>query len=628
MAKLDSFTLRDPIRESLLFNRRLMFTIAVVVILTLVLIARLFQLQVINNAHYTTLSENNRVNILPIAPIRGLIYDRNGILIAHNVPSFILHIVAERVENMDATLSQLKQLITLTDREIKQFKRQLRRKRKFVSIPLRYRLSDAEVARITVNQYRLPGVQIKAELSRHYPIGKLMAHVAGYVGRISEADLRQLDTRDYGASSHIGKVGIEKYYENILHGKIGFQRVETNAQGRIIKVLERTLPTPGQTLYLNVDVNLQAVAHKAFGEDNGALVAMDPETGAILAMASVPTYDPNVFVHGLGTDDFKKLSQSPDRPLFNRALQGQYPPGSTLKPLLGLAGLELDEIHAYNPINCKGWYMLDDDVDERRYRDWKRKGHGATSLIDAIAESCDIYFYDLSYNLGIDRIHQYLSTFGLGKKTGIDLEGELSGIIPNKEWKRRNYNEMWYPGETLINGIGQGFMLTTPLQLASFTAALSQVGKRVKPVILKATQDPKTQLIQAIEPEALQSVHQINLNNWETILRAMRKVVHGVKGSARGIGYGLKYKIAGKTGTSQVFGIKEGERYKKEELKKKLHDHALFVGFAPFDKPRIAVSVIVENGGGGGSVAAPIVRKVMDYYLLGKGNEPVPIKQP
>lgn len=626
MAKFDSFTLRDPIRESLLFNRRLMITIAIVIVLTLVLLGRLFQLQVINNAHYTTLSEKNRVNIMPIAPTRGMIYDRNGVLIAHNVPSFILQIVAERVDNMEATLSLLGQLITLTDREIKRFKRQLRRKRNFVSIPLRYRLSDAEVARIAVNQYRLPGVQIKAELSRHYPIGGLMAHVAGYVGRISEADLRRLDTREYRASSHIGKVGIEKYYEDLLHGKIGFQRVETNAQGRIIKVLERNLPTPGQTLYLNVDVNLQAVAYKAFGEDNGALVAMDPQTGAILAMVSVPTYDPNVFVHGLAIDEFRTLSKSPHRPLFNRALQGQYPPGSTLKPMLGLAGLELDEIYAYNPIDCKGWYMLDDDVDERRYRDWKREGHGSTNLIDAITESCDIFFYDLSYNLGIDRIHQYLSAFGLGKKTGIDLEGELNGIIPNKEWKRRHYNEMWYPGETLINGIGQGFMLTTPLQLVSFTATLSQAGKRVKPVILQATQDPKTRLIQTVEPEPLQSVHQIKIANWETILRAMRKVVHGIKGTARGMGYGLKYQMAGKTGTSQVFGIKEGEKYRKDKLKKKLHDHALFVGFAPFEQPRIAVAVIVENGGGGGSVAAPIVRKIMDYYLLEKGNESVLIK--
>lgn len=627
MAKFDSFTFRDPLRESLLFNRRLMFTIAVIIILTLLLIVRLFQLQVFNHTHYTTLSEKNRVNIVPIAPTRGMIYDRNGVLIAHNVPSFILNIVAERVKNMDATLALLKQLITLTDKEISRFRQQLRSKRKFVSIPLRYRLNDAEVARVAVNLYRLPGVQIQAELSRHYPTGKLMSHVVGYVGRISEADLRRLDTSEYSASSHIGKVGIEKYYEDTLHGQIGFQRVETNAQGRIIKVLERTLPTPGKTLYLNVDVNLQAVAYKAFGEDNGALVAMNPETGAILAMASVPGYDPNVFVHGLEADDYQKLSKSPSRPLFNRALQGQYPPGSTLKPLLGLAGLELDEIYTYNPIDCKGWYMLDDDVDERRYRDWKREGHGSTNLIDAITESCDIYFYDLSYKLGIDRIHQYLSAFGMGKQTGIDLEGELDGILPNKEWKRRNYNEMWYPGETLINGIGQGFMLATPLQLVSFTATLSQAGKRVKPVILQATQDPKTNAIQAVEPAPLPSVHQIKFGHWETILRAMHKVVHGLKGTARGISHGIQYKMAGKTGTAQVFGIKEGEKYRQDKLSKKLHDHALFIGFAPFDKPSIAVSVIVENGGGGGSVAGPIVRKVIDHYLLGKGNEPEPVKQ-
>ena len=626
MARLDSFTLRDPLRESLLFNRRLIFTIAVVGILTLVLIFRLFQLQVFNHDHYTTLSEKNRVNIVPIAPTRGMIYDRNGVLIAHNVPTYMLEIVPEMVDNMKDTLAVLKQLVSLTDKEIAQFKRQTRRKRKFVSVPLRYRLSDAEVARVAVNQYRLPGVQIKAELSRHYPLGTLMAHVVGYVGRISEADLRTLDTTEYGASSHIGKVGVENFYEDTLHGKIGYQRVETNAQGRIIKVLERTLPTPGKSIYLNIDVNLQAVAYKAFGEDSGALIAMDPETGAVLAMVSAPSYDPNQFVHGLETEEFQKLSKSPSRPLFNRAMQGQYPPGSTLKPLLALAGLELDEVYTYNPINCKGWYMLNDDVDERRYRDWKREGHGPTNLIDAVAESCDIYFYDLSYKLGIDRIHQYLTAFGMGKTTGIDMDGELSGTVPNKEWKRRNYNEIWFPGETLINGIGQGFMLATPLQLASFTAALSQYGKRVKPVILQSTQDPMTREIQAVQPEPLQAVHQIKFSNWETILNAMRKVVHGVKGTARGISYGIKYNMAGKTGTAQVFGIKEGERYKQEELKKKLHDHALFVGFAPYEKPRIAVAVIVENGGGGGTVAAPIVRKVMDYYLLGKSDELQTIK--
>ena len=625
MAKLDSFTLRDPLRESLLFNRRLMFAIAGIAILSLFLVGRLFQLQVINNAHYSTLSEKNRVNILPIAPIRGLIYDRNGVLVAHNIPSFYVNVVPEQVEDMDATLELLTELINLTDQEIKRFKGQLRRKRQFVSIPLRYRLNETEVARLAVNQYRLQGVQLKTEMLRHYPIGQTMAHVVGYVGRISETDLRTLDMKQYGASSHIGKVGIEKFYEDLLHGSIGHQRVETNAQGRIIKVLERTLPTPGKTLYLNVDSNMQAVAYKAFGENNGALMALDPETGAVLAMVSAPSYDPNIFVHG--TDDFQAISRSPQRPLFNRALQGQYPPGSTLKPLLGLAGLELDEVYPYNPIDCKGWYMLEDDVDERRYRDWKREGHGSTNLISAIAESCDIYFYDLSYNLGIDRIHQYLSAFGMGKKSGIDMEGELVGIVPNKEWKRANYNEMWFPGETLINGIGQGFMLATPVQLAGFTAALTQGGKRYQPSILKATQDPKSQAIENTTAVPLESVHQIKFTNWEVILRAMRQVVHGRLGSARGIGYGIKYQMAGKTGTSQVFGIKQGERYRQDKLSKKLHDHALFVGFAPFNKPTIAVSAIVENGGGGGTVAAPIVRKVIDYYLMGKVDESQPNEQ-
>jgi len=624
MADFNQFTFKDHVRESLIFNRRLMVAIAVVSILTLLLLGRLFQLQVINYNHYTTLSEKNRVNIVPIAPTRGLIYDRNGVLIAQNVPSFILEVVAEHVDDMEQTLSELKSLVALSDNELKSFKRQLKRKRAFVSIPLRYRLTDEEVARVSVNFYRLPGINIKAELARHYPIGKLMAHVAGYVGRISERDLRRLNQSEYSASSYIGKVGIEKSYENLLHGKVGFQRVETNANGRILKVLERTLPIPGKTLYLNVDANLQAVAEKAFGDDNGAVVALDPSTGAVLALASIPSYDPNIFVQGLDSETFKILRKSPSRPLFNRAVQGQYPPGSTIKPLLGLAGLELDEARAHDSIICRGWYMLDDDIDQRRYRDWKREGHGSTDLTEAITESCDVYFYDLAYRLGIDRIHQYLSAFGLGKNTGIDIEGELNGIIPSKDWKRRNYNEIWYPGETLINGIGQGYMLSTPLQLASITATLSRYGKRMKPLLLHSIQDPKDKSLQLIQPQTLPSVHMIDSSHWGTVLRAMKRVVHSARGTARGISHGLTYQMAGKTGTAQVFGIKEGERYEESEIKKKLHDHALFIAYAPIKEPKIAVAIIVENGGGGGSVAAPIARKVIDYYLLGKTHEPVP----
>lgn len=436
MSQFDKFTFKDHIRESLLFNRRLTVMIAFVILLSLLLIGRLFQLQVVNYTHYTTLSEKNRVNILPIAPTRGLIYDRNGILLAHNVPTFILEVIEDHVENVDAMLAQLKQLITLTDRDIKRFKRQLKRKRAFESIPLRYRLTEDEVARLSVNQFRIPGISIKAELARHYPLGKLTSHVAGYVGRISEKDLRRMTkSSQYRASSHIGKVGVEKTYEELLHGEIGLQRVESNAQGRIINVLERTLPVPGKTLYLNIDAKLQAVVEKAFGEDNGAVVALDPSTGAVLALASIPTYDPNQFIHGLDTDSFQKLRKSPNRPLFNRAVQGQYPPGSTLKPLIALAGLELDEVHPYNPIACKGWYTVEDDIDQRKYRDWKRSGHGSTNLIKAITESCDIYFYDLAYKLGIDRIHQYLSAFGLGKKPVLMSSASLSASSPRKSGK-------------------------------------------------------------------------------------------------------------------------------------------------------------------------------------------------
>ncbi|MDH5179713.1 MAG: penicillin-binding protein 2 [Gammaproteobacteria bacterium] len=625
MAQFDNFTFKDHLRESLLFNRRLTITIAAVVLLTIVLIGRLFILQVVEYTHYTTLSEKNRVNIVPIPPTRGLIYDRNGVLLAHNVPTFLLEVVEEHVENVDTMLGQLKQIISLTDSDITRFKRQLNRKRKFESVPLRYRLTEEEVARISVNQFRIPGVYIKAELARHYPQGKVTAHVAGYVGRISELDLRRMDnSSQYRASSHTGKVGVERTYEKLLHGQIGLQRVESNAQGRIINVLERTLPVPGKTLYLNIDSRLHAIAEKAFGEDNGAAIAIDPNTGAVLALVSVPSYDPNQFIHGLDTEAFDVLKKSPNRPLFNRAVQGQYPPGSTLKPLLGLAGLELDEVQAFNPVNCKGWMTVPDDIDQRRYRDWKRSGHGTTNLVKAITESCDIYFYDLAYKLGIDRIYQYLSAFGLGKKTGIDVIGELVGLVPNKDWKLRTYNELWFPGETLINGIGQGYTLSTPLQLASFTATLSKFGQRMQPIILKSTQDPKTLEMQPIEPVPLQEVHKISDKNWRTVIHGMEKVVHDHNGTARGIGYGIKYRMAGKTGTAQVFGIKEGERYDEDKIAKKLRDHALFIAFAPADDPKIAVAVIVENGGGGGTTAAPIARKIIDYYLLGESHEPKP----
>ncbi|MFO7604011.1 MAG: penicillin-binding protein 2, partial [Gammaproteobacteria bacterium] len=427
MPRFSSLTIKDHIRESELINKRVLVCAFGAAVLLLILLFRLIQLQIIDAQHYSSLSDKNRVSLQPIPPTRGLIYDRQGRLLAQNLPSFTLELVPEHIDNLQQTLTTLQGLVRISDGDLRRFQQQLKRKRRFEGVPLRFRLNDAEVARVSVSQHRMPGVEIRAQLSRHYPLGSLASHAIGYVGRIDENELRQLDVSAYSATNHIGKVGVERSYEHLLHGEVGFQRVETNAQGRILHVLERTLPKPGKNLYLNLDARLQAIAEQSFKEDDGALVAIDPNNGAVLALVSIPTFDPNLFVNGIDTQSYKALSQSPHRPLFNRALRGQYPPGSILKPFIGLAGLELEEITAHESLHCPGWYMLKND--ERRYRDWKKEGHGNTNLRKAIVESCDVYFYDLALSLQIDRLNEYLALFGLGRNTGIDIRGELPGLL-------------------------------------------------------------------------------------------------------------------------------------------------------------------------------------------------------
>ena len=621
MAFNNNQRLKDHFHETQIFNQRVLVAGVFMVFLLVILLSRLVYLQITNQKHYSTLSDNNRVSIRPIPPTRGLIFDRNGILLAQNLPSFTLEIVTEHVDDLNKTLEHLGQLISISEDDLKRFHKNRRKKRRFEGIPLRYRLNDDEVAKISVQQNDLPGVIINAQLSRHYPQGKLASHAVGYVSRINEKELRTLNASNYSATTHIGKVGIERTYEDLLHGQVGFQHVETNAQGRILRILDRTLPVSGKNLYLNLDSRVQAIAEESLAENNGALVAIDPRNGAVLAMVSVPVYDPNLFVHGISSRNYKLLSTSAERPLFNRALRGQYPPGSTIKPFIGLAGLELKTMQSHDELNCPGHYMLKND--ERRYRDWKKTGHKKTDLHKAITESCDVYFYDLALNLGIDNMSSYLAHFGLGQKTGIDLRGELSGLNPSREWKRRNRNLPWFPGETLITGIGQGFMLTTPLQLASATAAISKMGERFKPHMVYGIQAQQNSELIKTKAEHLKKVPINDEHNWLTVIEAMKSVVHGVHGTARGIKRNLKYTIAGKTGTAQVFGIAQDAEYKKEEIAKKLQDHALFVGYAPYENPRIAVALIVENGGSGGSVAAPIVRKVMDQYLLNNPEQNV-----
>jgi len=617
--------LKDPIRERHLFNSRAIVAAVFTALLIAVLIGRLSYLQVMLHDHYTTLSTNNRVSLQPIAPTRGLIYDRNGVLLAQNLPTFSLEIVQERVEDMDETLNTISSLIDVSDDDIDRFRHELKRRRRFEAVPLRFRLSDREVALIAVNSHRLPGVEINSTLTRHYPMGPLTAHSVGYVGRINERELQdisnkngrldELDPRDYAATTYIGKIGVEKSKEALLHGHVGYQQVETNARGRVLRVLERTPPTPGMNLYLNIDINLQRTAEKAFGGERGALVAIEPGTGAVLSLVSVPSYDPNLFVNGIPLKTYRELSDSRDQPLFNRALRGQYPPGSTTKPFVGLAGLELNEITAHDTVTCNGYYSLKGD--DHRYRDWKRSGHGTIALTRAITESCDVFFYDLSFNLGIDKLSGFLGHFGFGHRTGIDIGGEATGLLPSREWKRRVRREPWFPGETLITGIGQGFFLTTPLQLSNAVATLSSDGKLMTPEVVQATEDPSTHKRTKMAPIKIADVPINDPGNWWRIEHAMSLVVHSPHGTARRISHGLKYKMAGKTGTAQVFSIAQDAEYDAEEVAKRLRDHALFIAFAPVEEPKIAVAVIVENGGSGGAVAAPIARKVIDHYLLG-----------
>ncbi|HFC53156.1 MAG TPA: penicillin-binding protein 2 [Gammaproteobacteria bacterium] len=600
-------------RDRHVFKVRAISALIVVLLLTLALVARLFYLQVISHQRFTTMSQNNRVTISPVPPTRGLIYDRNGVILAENIPAYRLELVPERVDNLDATLRELRKLIEIDDKSIERLHRELRRKRSFDSVPLRMGLSDEEVAIFAVNRYRFPGVEIRAGLRRHYPLGKLTAHVVGYVGRISESDLGVIDAVNYRGSTHIGKTGVELSHEKSLHGAVGYQQTETDVLGRRLRILSQTPPRPGQDLQLSIDTRLQQVATEAFGEENGALVAMDPENGEILALVSLPSYDPNLFVTGIDSDTYGMLRDSTDQPLFNRAIKGQYPPGSTIKPFIGLAGLELGKIGKDDMVICRGIYFPE-FRSKRPYRDWKRSGHGYTDLEKSIVESCDIYYYELAYRLGIDRISSFLARFGFGSRTGIDLPGEASGLLPSREWKQQKRGQPWYPGETLITGIGQGYTLATPLQLAVATATLATGGRHLQPTLIHAIGTADNEHLKPNEPTVLNQMSIIDPANWNTITQAMTQVIHGPHGTARRIA-SKRYRIAGKTGTSQVFGLKKDEKYDASKLAKRLRDHALFIAFAPAEQPRIAVALIVENGGSGGAVASPIAGKVIEAFM-------------
>lgn len=604
--------LKDTIRESQAFLNRTIVAGLLVALAVATLAWRMVQLQIIDHEHFTTLSRENRVKVLPLPPTRGLIYDRKGVLLAQNRPAYSLEITPEQVADVEQTITELGRIIEIDEEDLERFRQLRKRKRRFDSVPIRVNLSQDETAQFAVHRHRFPGVDIKAQLLRHYPHDVKTTHVLGYVGRVSQRDLEQIDVSNYSGTSHIGKNGVEKTYESALHGVVGLEQVEVNAAGRKVRTLAQSPPEPGVDVHLHLDIELQEVAMKAFGDNNGAAVAIDPKNGAVLALVSQPGYDPNLFVEGISTKNYKALQQDDSRPLYNRALRGQYPPGSTVKPFMGLAGLERGAIQYDSSIYCPGFFRLPGNT--HRYRDWKKTGHGSMDLDSAIVQSCDVFFYKLAYELGVDRIHGFLSQFGFGNRTGIDLTGESSGLLPSRDWKRRARRQPWYPGETLIIGIGQGYFLTTPLQLAAATAAIANNGTFFTPHVVDYLRSRETGEINPIPPSA----HVIPIafqQNWEDVRNGMLHVVEGARGTAKRI-RSDQYRIAGKTGTAQVFTVAQDAEYDEETLEKKLRDHALFIAYAPVEDPQIAVAVVVENGGHGGSVAAPIAREIMDAYLL------------
>lgn len=603
-------TIKDAYHESRLFLNRVVIAVASILVLIFGLTTRLVYLQVAGHEHYSSLSKNNRVKISPLPPTRGLIYDRKGEILAENVTTYSLEIIPEQVSDLDQTIQDLKALLNIDDEEIERFQKLRNRSKSFSSIPLHLRMTEDELARFSVKRLHFPGVEIQARLVRRYPHAELMSHVIGYVGRINEEELKSIDPAVYQGTNHIGKIGIEKSYESVLHGKAGYEEIETNADGRLIHTIGSAAPMPGADLHLSLDLSLQRTAFEALGEYNGAVVAIEPETGNVLVFASKPGFDPNPFVYGIPKKDYAALQADPNQPLFNRALHGQYPPGSTVKPFIGLAGLEVGAADRFRRTFCPGYYRLPNS--SHKYRDWKKWGHGTVDLRSAIVQSCDVYFYDLAHDLGITRLSTFLGRFGFGTKTGIDLVGEKSGLLPSPEWKRRIRNQPWYPGETLITGIGQGFFQVTTLQLAKATAIMANRGQAMNPhLVTRIVHHDHT--VVPVQP----AVSDIPLDprNSASIIEAMTEVVHGARGTARKIGEGISYQIAGKTGTAQVFTVKQRETYKESLVDKKLRDHALFIAFAPADHPRIAVAVIAENGGHGGSVAAPVAGLVIKQFL-------------
>mgnify|MGYP003683961841 FL=1 len=599
-------------REKVVFKSRVIFSAIIMLSITLVLIVRLFNLQITKHDYYVKEALGNQMQNLPITPIRGDILDRNGKILATNEFSYILTITPEKVINLNETLIGLEISDLITYEDIKKFNKKLSRFKKFHNIPVKFNLSESSVASFLLENQR-PGVEVEPYFHRVYPYGESSAHLIGYVSSMSKTDKSIYDKKNYNGTNFVGKTGIEKQYERLLHGQSGVKQIERNVAGRIVDTKIITPSIAGQDIYLNIDIDLQLKAESLLGDSRGVIALINVKDGSILSLVSTPSFNPNWFVNGISVERYNKLSNDQDLPLFDRSIKGLYPPGSTIKPMVALAGLELGNITIKDSTFCPGYYKLNNY--SRKFNDWKRTGHGKVDVIEAIAQSCDVFFYDLAFNMGIDQIHNSLSFFQFGKKTGIDLPGELGGILPSRDWKKINKDEPWYRGETLITGIGQGFMTASPLQLALATAAIANKGQLLVPQVLMHSQSKNGNLY---EDQNLKS-KQIpikDINNWELIIEAMKQTVYGKFGTAKRLNNKLKYSLAGKTGTAQVFGLDPEEEYIAEDIEEKLRDHALFTGFAPIEDPQVAIAIIVENAGSGSSKAAPLARELLDEYFI------------
>ncbi|NOU52556.1 penicillin-binding protein 2 [Pseudoalteromonas sp. JBTF-M23] len=606
-------TIRDHSAEANLFARRAFIGFIFVVSLIGLLLMNVYNLQVVDFDTYKTRSNDNRIKVIPVAPNRGLIYDRNGVLLAENRPVYNLEVVPEEVENLDKSLLEISQLLAISDQQINDFKEDIRNNRRFKSQVLKARLDEKEVAVFSVNQHKFPGFSIEARLSRYYPYGDTLTHALGYVAKLNKKELAELELEDratnYRATHDIGKRGIEKYYEKQLHGIVGSQRVEVNNRGRVLRTLSVEPPVPGQDLVLTIDIGLQQIAQHALKDTRGAVIAIDPKDGGILALYSNPSYDPNLFVHGISSEQYKKLLNE-DRPLINRVTQGRYPPASTIKPHLAILGLEEGVVTEETKIWDPGFFQIP-NVDHK-WRDWTRWGHGHVDIYKAIEESCDTYFYRIAYKLGISKIADFMDQFGFGDLSGIDIHEETTAILPTVDWKRARFKENWWPGDTISVGIGQGYWTATPIQIANSVSILVNRGAHRQPHLVQVAKQEQaiTQLFTEEKPPVTLS----NPHHWQVALEAMHNTV--LRGTARKAFKGATYDPAGKTGTAQVVSIAQGEKYDAKNIKERHRDNAVYTGFAPFNDPKIVVAIVVENQkAGGGSIAAPIARQLMDYYF-------------